>query len=231
MAKVKTLMMNMLPRRARSLAPVSRVFGFDRGRPIDRYYIESFLDAHRGDVRGRVLEIGDATYTHRFGGGRVSTADVLHARPDNPLATIVGDLETGVGVPREAFDCIVLTQTLPFIFDTHAAVRHTHAALRPGGVVLATMGGISQISRFDMDRWGDFWRFTTLSARRLFELAFGPRCVEVQSHGNVLAATAFLQGRATQELRPGELDHHDPDYELLITVRARKPVEGVSHAA
>jgi hypothetical protein len=41
-------------------------------------------------------------------------------------------------------------------------------------------------------------------------------------HGNVLAAISFLHGLAAEELRPEELDHRDTDYELLITVRARK---------
>jgi hypothetical protein len=39
----------------------------------------------------------------------------------------------------------------------------------------------------------------------------------------VLAATAFLHGLASQDLRSEELDHLDPDYQLLITVRAMKP--------
>ena len=85
------------------------------------------------------------------------------------------------------------------------------------------MSGISQISRYDMDRWGEYWRFTSLSARRLFEEVFLPADVTVRSYGNVLAATAFLHGVAEGELRRDELNYHDPDYEVLITVRAIKP--------
>jgi hypothetical protein len=40
----------------------------------------------------------------------------------------------------------------------------------------------------------------------------------------VLAAAAFLQGLSSRELRADELDYHDPDYELLICVRAVKSV-------
>ena len=54
------------------LTPLSRAWSFDRGTPIDRYYVERFLAANAADVRGRVLEIGEDTYTRRFGGGRVS---------------------------------------------------------------------------------------------------------------------------------------------------------------
>jgi SAM-dependent methyltransferase len=209
----------------RSLEPVSRTFGHDRGTPIDRYYIESFLEHHRGDIHGRVLEVGDATYTHRFGGDRVTCADILHTPPGGRSATIIGDLATGDGIPTAAFDAIILTQVLPFIFDVRAAVRNCHAALKPGGIVLATVPCISQISEYDMQCWGDFWRFTPLSARRLFEEAFIGGTIEVQAHGNALAATAFLQGLATEELTAEELDHHDPVYPLIVTIRATRASE------
>ena len=38
----------------RSRAPVSRDWGFDRGKPIDRYYIEQFLESR--DVPARVFD-------------------------------------------------------------------------------------------------------------------------------------------------------------------------------
>jgi SAM-dependent methyltransferase len=103
------------------------------------------------------------------------------------------------------------------------AVRTVHRILRPGGVVLVTVPGISKISRYDMDRWGYYWSFTTQSARRLFEVAFPADHVEVYAHGNVLAAIGFLHGLAVEEFSRKELDYEDPDYELLITLRAVKP--------
>jgi glycosyltransferase involved in cell wall biosynthesis len=207
----------------RRLTPVSRRFGWDRGGlPIDRYYIERFLERYASDIAGHVLEVRDDAYTRKFGGSRVTRVDVLHPTTENEKATIVADLTSAEHVPSNTFDCVVLTQVLPFIPDVQAAVRTLQRILRPGGVVLATMPGISQIVRYDMDRWGDYWRFTSLSARRIFECAFSKGGVRVEAHGNVLAATAFLQGLSSRELRPDELDHHDADYEVLITVRAVK---------
>src|SRR5262245_62052756 len=87
--------------------PISRVFGLDRGQPIDRYYIEQFLSRCWADVQGRVLEIAGCEYTKKFGAGRTEQSDVLHAEMGNPEATLVGDLATGAGVPRSAFDCIL----------------------------------------------------------------------------------------------------------------------------
>lgn len=202
--------------------PISRVFGQDRGQCIDRHYIERFLSQHAADIRGHVLEIGDDSYTRRFGGARVAQSSVLHAEAGNPQATLVGDLETGDGVPSDTFDCVILTQTLQCMYDVRAAVKSVYRCLSPGGVVLASVPGISQISRYDIDRWGDFWRFTTLSAGRLFGDVFGQEQVEVASCGSVLTAIAHLHGIAAEELRPDELDHGDQDYQLLITIRAVK---------
>lgn len=208
----------------RRLTPMSRRWGKDRsGQPIDRYYIERFLATHAEDVRGRVLEVQDACYTRRFGGERVTRSDVLHVVPGNPAATIVADLVSAPQIPADVFDCVILTQVLPFIEDVGSAVATTYRILRPGGTVLATVPGISQVARHDMEHWGDYWRFTTLSARRLFERVFPADSVQVESHGNVLVSSAFLYGLASNELRAAELDHDDPNYQLVITVRATKP--------
>ena len=206
----------------RRTTPLSRQFGYERGLPVDRYYIEGFLGRRAPDVRGRVLEIGDASYTRRFGGDRVERADVLHAHAGNPEATFVGDLADHATLPADAFDCIVLTQTLHLIYDVRAAVDALYRALRPGGVLLATVPGISQI---EQGEWGStwYWGFTALSASRLLGDAFGPDRVTVEAHGNVLASVAFLEGIAAEELAPGELDETDELYPLLITARAVKP--------
>lgn len=207
----------------RRLSPMSTDFGYDRGQPIDRYYIERFLETHAADIRGRVLEVGDRTYTRRFGGERVSHSDVLHVRDKAADVTIVADLSDGDVIPSEAFDCLILTQTLQLIYDLPSAVATIQRILRPGGVVLATVPGISTVSRYDMERWGHFWSFTTQSAQRLFEEVFPGDNVVVEARGNVLAATSFLYGLASRELRRSELDYQDPDYELVITVRATRP--------
>jgi glycosyltransferase involved in cell wall biosynthesis len=207
----------------RRVTPISRRFGYDRGQPIDRYYIERFLEANKADIRASVLEIGDDTYTRRFGAARVTRNDVLDVDPGNPRATIVADLAQSRRLPEEAFDCVIFTQTLLFIYEAQAALAALYRMLKPGGVILATVPGISQISRYEMDQTGDYWRFTTRSAQRLCESVFDTENVEVTAYGNVLAASAFLFGLASHELTREELDYSDPDYQLLITVRIRKP--------
>jgi SAM-dependent methyltransferase len=204
------------------LTPISRFYGFDRGLPIDRYYIEAFLARQAADIRGRVLEVGDDSYTRRFGDGRVTQRDVLHVTPGSPQATIVADLAAAPHVPSESFDCIILTQTLQLVYDLRLATATLHRILRPGGVVLATVPGITQIEDPEWNgTW--YWSFTVPSARRMFEEAFPATGVAVEAHGNVFAVVAFLHGLAVEELEPGRLDRHDPAYPVLITVRAARP--------
>jgi SAM-dependent methyltransferase len=206
----------------RRTEPIGRKFGFDRGDPVDRRYIEAFLHQHRSDIAGRVLEIGDRNYTTRFGSARVVQSDV-YDRPGNRTATLTGDLGGRSRLPAAAFDCLVVCQTLLFIYDVERAMRNLHDALKPGGVLLLTVPGISQIVREDMDREGDFWRFTTRSLHDLALEAFAPDNVDVRSWGNVLASVAFLHGLAQQDLRAEELDVCDPDFQLIVSLRAVAP--------
>jgi SAM-dependent methyltransferase len=204
------------------LEPVSRTFGFDRGTPVDRYYLDRFLAEHKGDIRGRVLEVGDDRYTTRFGGATVEQSDVLHVDPAHPSATFVGDLAQAHTLPDAIFDCIIATQTLQFIFDMRAAVATLHKALKPSGVLLLTAPGISQIEEGKAaSSW--CWSLTAVAARRLLEERFPPAEVRVEAQGNVFAAAAFLYGLATEELDRADLDVFDPSYPVLVTCRATKP--------
>jgi SAM-dependent methyltransferase len=202
------------------LTPISRDWGFDRGRPVDRFYIERFLSEHSSDIRGRVLEVSNNDYTVRFGGSRVSRSDVLDVTEGNPRATVIADLTVRKAELEGAFDCIVCTQTLQFIYDVRAAVSQLQRWLKPGGVALVSVPGIAQISREDMHRTGDYWRFTSASLERMFAEEFGDGAARVNVCGNVLAAVALLEGIAAEEIAAADLLETDPQFQLLLTVRA-----------
>lgn len=213
----------------RSLRPITHSFGFDGGLCVDRYYIENFLSQRAEDIRGHVLEIGDDVYTCSLGGERVTKSDVLHTEEGNPKATIVADLTRAGHLPSNTFDCVICTQTLQYIYDGRSAVRTLHRILKAGGVVLATLPTIAHISRYDMESWGEYWRFTSMGAERLFSEAFPNSSVKVQAYGNVLTAMAFLHGLPADRLTREELDYRDLDYEVLVAVRAVKPKVRAPH--
>jgi hypothetical protein len=196
----------------RRTAPLSGEWGFDRGMPVDRYYIERFLQQHAADIRGRVLEVKDSAYSNRF--GIPARTDVLDINPANPHATVVADLAAADHVPGEQFDCFILTQTLQLIYDVHAAIGHAHRLLRPGGTLLVTVPSTSRLAE------PDYWRFTPAVCERLFGDVFGRENVAVTGHGNVLTNVAFLEGMAWQELSQRELDAYDELFPMLVTVRA-----------
>ena len=205
------------------LKPVSRVFGFDRGLPIDRYYIEKFLANNSHLIKGRALEMGDAFYINKFGGGKVDQIDVMHVVEGNPDATIVADLCNADHVDSDQFDCIIFTQSLQMIYDLKTALRTLHRILKPGGSLLLTSAGISKIARrLGVDDWGEYWHLTTQSAEALARETFPNGSYQVGSLGNVLSATCFLHGLASEEIPTEKLDYLDPDYEVIVTMVATK---------
>lgn len=205
----------------RRTTPIGTKWGYDRGNPLDRRYIEDFLARHATDVRGRVLEIGDNAYTVRFGGDAVTHSDVFNRHPGHPQTTLTGDLADPGSLPGETFDCIILTQTIHLIFEMSAAIRNLHRALRPEGVLLATAPYICPIERGGWEKtW--FWSLTPAALSRLLGQEFGEDEVTVDSYGNVLAATAFLYGLAEQDLTPDELDARDPHLPVTVVGRARR---------
>jgi SAM-dependent methyltransferase len=202
-------------------APISDSFGFDRGKPIDRYYIENFLGKSADDIRGRVLEIGDNDYTLRFGGSKVDMSDVLHVDARNPHATIVGDLSKSGILPSDAFDCIVLTQTLHLIFDMRKALAELARSLKPGGTLLITVPGITRVDRGE---WGYtwYWSLTDLALAQLLAEFFDKEDVLVETFGNVFAAVCFLQGLAVSEVPTSKLDVLDPSFPVVVTAKVVK---------
>ena len=209
--------------------PISPFWGWDRGKPVDRHYIEAFLERHRHDVRGRVLEVRDSVYTRRYGGAAVRESAVLDIDPANRDATVVADLRRASAIPSDRYDCIILTQTLQLIDDVPAVLDECARMLRPGGALLVTVPTIIRVDdEGGLD--GDFWRLTEASARKLFAGTFPLDAFEVTSYGNVMAAAAFLYGLSTDEISTADLDRFDSDFPLIVAVRAVKPAEGVKTA-
>lgn len=210
------------------LSPIGHDFGYERGTPVDRYYIEGFLARNAADIRGCVLEVGWSNYTKRFGGDRVERSDVLALDATNPDATIVGDVTQAGALPEAAFDCIIFVQTLQYLADARAAVDVLYGALKPGGVLLVTAPGIGPVGdhpgRPDRaDRWPWHRVFTPLALQRLLTRRFAQHAAVIETHGNIFAATAFLYGLAVEELDTADLDFDGPRFPVTVAARASKP--------
>jgi SAM-dependent methyltransferase len=202
-------------------SPFSTEFGYDRGGPVDRYYIENFLQKESGSIRGRVMEIGDNAYTMQFGGEKVTKSDILHVNDTNPQATLIGDISHAPQISDNTFECIVLTQTLHLIYDFKGALETCHRILKPGGTLLLTVPGITPI---DHGEWKEtwYWSFTDKAMLRLMKEAFVQGQVEVNTFGNVFVATAFLYGMGLPEVPKEKLNNHDQHFQVIITVKAIK---------
>lgn len=203
------------------LKPISNIFGLERGLPVDRYYIENFLSENRQHIKGTVLEVAEREYTLRYGTD-VKESICMHVSDPNGGNNIIANLETGEGIIDEFADCFILTQTLPFIFDIREAAQNVVKFLKRGGVALVTVSGITQISRYDMDRWGHYWNFTTASLKRLFEECDDVETVEVRSYGNVKSAVSGLYGLAVEDMIEQELTYNDDDYQQIITAVVKR---------
>ena len=203
------------------LDPFSRAFGYDRGGPVDRYYIGNFLEKNSALIKGRVLEIGDNEYTIRFGGSKVTRSDILHVNETNPNATFIGDLTNAPHLPDNGFDCIVLTQTLHLIYEYKEAIKTCYRVLKSGGSLLLTVPGISSI---DAGEWKStwYWAFTDISIKKIIEETFDANNITIDVFGNILTATAFLYGMGWPELKKQQLDWYDPSYQVTITATATK---------
>jgi SAM-dependent methyltransferase len=215
-------------RKSRDLGDLRRTtpfgtWGASRGGSIARVYIAEFLGQHADDIRGRALEIAGDEYIRKYGTG-VTQVDVLDVLADNPKATIVADIADAPHVPDNSFDCVLITQVLSWVYDVRRPLRTAHRILGPGGVLLATTPGIARIAPVESELFGEWWHFTSMSAKRVTEEVFGEGNVEVQSFGNVLAAAAYLYGLGAYDVSPEELAVRDPAFELVVAIRAVKRV-------
>lgn len=203
------------------VVPFSNDFGYDRGGPIDRYYIENFLDQNHGSITGRVLEIGDNEYTLRFGERNKLQSEILHVDSNNDKATIIGDITNLPQIPTGIFDCIIMTQTLHLIYDFKKALETCYRILKPGGVLLMTVPGISQV---DKGIWKDYWlwSFTDTAMRKVMKDTFNGSAIDIHTYGNVKVASSFLYGMGLPEIDSKTLNYHDPQYQVIISVKAVK---------
>jgi SAM-dependent methyltransferase len=199
------------------MEPLSDDHGFGRGTPLDRRYIESFLARHQDAVHGSILEVGDDRYSRRFGApGQTTVVDVDRA---NPQATLSADLCDSASLPADAFDCIVLVETLHLLSAPAACLANCQRALVSGGSLLMTVPALKRLSPTRPD--SDFWRFTPAGLELLLARTWdGP--FRIESFGNLRVCLGFLCAQVVEDLDDDDFARNDPRFPLTVAAHARK---------
>lgn len=203
-----------------STRPISRFFGSEMGKAVDRYYIEKFLDRNSLYIKGTVLEIANNQYTKKYGGSRVNQSIISHVKGWGN--TMLCNFETGEGVKTESVDCVICTQTLQYIFDLPSAIKNIYKMLKKGGTALITVPGIKPLCTYDSENWGENWSFTSNSVKKLCSLVCEPDSYEVIQYGNVKVTTAYLYGVCVEEMDIADLEYQDMQYPFLICAKIHK---------
>lgn len=202
--------------------PVSEQFATERGTPVDRYYIDDFLENHSQYIKGDVLEIEDNTYTKKFGKDKVRTSIVMDVCSTAPIVDFNANLETGEGIRDGVADCFILTQTLMYIFDLKSAARNISRLLKGNGTVLITCSGISQNSQRCMDNYGAYFNFNVAVFERMFEEQNDMQIVDVGSYGNVKTVSAHINGLCCEDLQKEDFIQNDKCYPLIVYAMVKK---------
>lgn len=200
--------------------PISKRFALERGTAIDRVYIEQFLRINKDKIHGIVMEIADSRYTRMFG-EKVQQSQILHLNGWGK-DVIKGNLETGEGLIDDSIDCLICTQTIQCIYNLQNVAKSIYALLKPGGTALVTASCLGQVSLYDYHNWGEYWRLTDQSMRKLFTETFDDNSVCVQSWGNMKTAIAYLYGLCAEDLKKEDFEFQDEQYPVIITAVVRK---------
>lgn len=200
------------------MEPLSDNHGFERGTPLDRRYIETFLACREDVFHGAVLEVGDDRYSRRFGAPSHTT--VVDVDRTNPDATLLADLCAHASLPAQTYDCIVLVETLHLLSAPAACIANCQQALVSGGSLLVTVPALKRLSPTRPD--SDYWRFTPAGLELVLKQAWhGPFTVE--SFGNLRVCLGFLCGQVVEDLDDDDFARNDPRFPLTVAAHARQP--------
>lgn len=201
--------------------PVNRLWGQEQGKALDRPFIEKFMATHAGDVYGRILEIKSPEYAQKYArpDGEI---DILDIDSENRDATIIDDLQEASKIADESYDCIILTQVLQFIPNVERAVATVARILRPGGVLLLSAPGITQT--VDSRDGAFLWSFFGPGLKLLLSRQFDAKKLVLEAHGNAGLAASFLMGLPVEAVPSDLFAVHDPEYPIVLTARAVKPL-------
>ena len=189
-------------------------FGFSRGAPVDRYYLDRFVAEIRERVVGEVLEIGGRSANRElYGFPNVTRYQTLDMRP-GPGVDIVGDAHDPAIHPPDSVDSIVAFNVLEHCEQPWKVVENMRLWLRRGGWAFCMVPNAQRIHAMPRDYWRALpeavqWMFRDFSTR------------EIRQYGNPTTVIAAYLGIAAEELSRDELDEIHLDYPVATCISAR----------
>lgn len=198
-------------------------FGFSRGMPIDRWYIHQYFLDNAKLITGACLEFGELTYVNKYGSDVTKKVMFNYSNISRVSSgEIRGDITIPSQLPELEFDCIVCVNVLNFIYDIKSALLGLGRMLKRNGVIVITVAGpVAHISRYDMVRWGDFWRFTDRTIAQLVSEA-GLKVEDIKTYGNPLSCVTQINGYCVEDIGVDSLLPNHSDYQLVIGLVVRK---------
>jgi SAM-dependent methyltransferase len=194
--------------------PFCSQFGHFRGNPIDRYYLDRFIDEIRSEVKGVTLEIGGSRSNrelYRF----KNTTSYLAMDLSGPDLDIAGDAHDPNVVEKESMDTILLFNVLEHCERPWVVADNIYQWLKPQGQVFCMVPTAQRVHRVPQD----YWRILPDALNSIFS-RFPRRKLYV--YGNPLTTIAANYGIAAEELTREELDCHHENYPVANCIHAQK---------
>jgi SAM-dependent methyltransferase len=199
----------------RRLVPLCPRFGFSRGTPIDRYYLDRFVERIRPEVTGDVVELGGRDSNREsyglIGATRYRGLD-QRARSSVSLA---GDAHDSSILPERSLDAVLAFNVLEHCHSPWLVAENMGRWLRPGGKAFCMVPSAQRLHRMAED----YWRPLPAALPLLFT---GFSATRLEVFGNPLTTLAALLGIAVEELSQRELDATHPDYPVASCIVATR---------
>jgi hypothetical protein len=192
---------------------------------IDRLLVERFIGRHASDLRGAVLEYGQASLAAKYG-TQVKSIDVVGG-PHNPMATIIADPSEIGALPGRHYDCCLAVEDTGRWTAPAQVLAGLWESLLPGGVLLVATPVVGPVQPTGPDGVGR-WCATPEGLATLIKEVCSSGKAEVESFGSLVSSMAVLLGLAGADLRDGEMETDDPRYPVLAAARVMKEPEAVS---
>jgi hypothetical protein len=194
---------------------ICKGFGFSRGTPVDRYYLNRFVEEIRERVAGKTVELGGvSTNATWYRWSHVTSFTAVDVRP-GPGVDLVGDIHDPGLLPPDSADAVIAFNVLEHCAQPWVVVDNMRSWLRTGGHAFCMVPGAQRIHQMP----SDFWRPMPGAVHWMFR-AFSDH--QVRQYGNPTSVIASYMGIAAEELSAEELDATHPDYPAAICVTARK---------